>query len=160
MAIDEAGLGKRVGIDTSVLIAMADETDVHHQVSIDVVNTVLSSARTLVVPAIAYGEFLGGGDKSHGDLGRSSGIDIVAFDDVCGRMMKSVEPEQWKQQPQGRHVAKVDVLIAISAKRHLVTLFVSNDKNQVKLAKEMGLNAKLAADLQSGQGLLFPAETK
>lgn len=152
MAIDEAVLGGRVGIDTSVLIAMADPDDEHHRISTDTVTAVLSTARVLVIPAIAYGEFAG---ADHEDLGRSSGIEVVSFDDVCARLMKAVQPDVWKNLPNGRQVAKVDVLIAISAKRHNVSLFVTNDSGQLRICNSLGLKALLAKDLESTQGKLL-----
>lgn len=146
MAIDQRNLGGRVGIDTSVLIALAKAKDVHHAASVRVVTAVLASSRTLVIPAIAWGEFQGGRESTAPILGRSSGISVVDFDEVCGNMMRTIDSALWKRQPQGRHVAKVDVLIAISAMRHNVSLFISNDEDQVALSRSVGLNAVLASE--------------
>ncbi|MDP2275483.1 MAG: hypothetical protein Q8K32_32345 [Archangium sp.] len=84
----------------------------------------------------------------------------VSFDDLCARMLKLVPPEVWKGLPNGRQVAKVDTLIALSAKRHNVSLFATNDDGQLKICKSIGLNATLCADLAKQGSLLLGSQPK
>lgn len=152
LEIDPNRIPERVAVDTSVLIATKKQTDINHDLCKAFWNAALAKGVTVIIPAVAYAEFT----RSRAEhIPRLQGVEVASFDQRAAEVAQEIPLGALKQSGD-RQIAKVDALIAATAKRHLATHLFTLDSQQATMAKALGLKViSCADDLSAAQGKLL-----
>lgn len=142
LEIDPNKIPERVAVDTSVLIATKKPTDINHELCKAFWNAALAKGVTIIIPAVSYAEF----SRSRPEhIPRLQGVEVAAFDLRAAEIAQEI-PQSALKKNGDRQIAKVDGLIAATAKRHLATHLFTLDPQQATVAKALGLNVISGAD--------------
>lgn len=152
MEIDPSKIPDRVAVDTSVLIATKKVTDSNHDLCKSFWNAALQKGVTIIIPAVSLAEF----SRSRPEhIPKLQGVEVADFDLKAAEVAQELPASALKSLGD-RQVAKVDALIAATAKRHLATHLFTLDPQQAGIAKALGLRLiQSAADPTPAQGKLL-----
>jgi hypothetical protein len=141
----EAGLPNRVAVDSSVIVPAFTRTHACYRVCIDLM-TFLVRHRTLVIPSATLAECLILGDELLAD--GLPGVEVIGFDALGAmRMAKAIGGKAGlRAAGYPKQVVKFDAMIVGTCIAHSVTLLLSRDGNQRKIATRVGLLARDPAD--------------
>jgi predicted nucleic acid-binding protein len=158
MPVDARGLPRRLLLDSSVLIP-ALRRKKGDEPCAELFEALVASKVETLIAAPTVAEMMK--RKPPRSLPHVRTIEVVAFDQAAAMLLGGdrfphVALTKFKEEGAGAvHYFKYDMLILACAVRHRAECIVTHDRWQTKIASEIGLPAKTAADYQ-GRQLTFP----